>query len=86
MASDVGGAEFVLRTGAGVVSVGVLGDVLVFSFLSTIERYVSAMLDPDGIDERTGFIVLSWCSEDRTKGTRFRRIPAPKTRWSCRGR
>lgn len=86
-ASDVGGAEFVLRDGAGIsLSVGVLGDVLVFSFLSTIERYVSAILGPDGIDGRAGFIVLSSCSDDRTKGTRFRRIPAPKTRWSCSGR
>lgn len=88
MASDVGGAECVERTGADTSrSVGVLGDVLFFCFLSTIERYVSAILGPGGIDDgRSGFIVLSSCSDDRTKGTRFRRIPAPKTRWSCNGR
>lgn len=88
MASDVGGAECEVRFGAEAsLSSGVLGDVLAFGFLSTIERYVSAIFGPGGIDkERVGFIVLSSCSDDRTKGTRFRRIPAPKTRWSCKGR
>lgn len=39
MASDVGGAECVVRSGADAsLSVGVLGDVLVAGFLSTIER------------------------------------------------
>ena len=70
--------------GADWVSLGVS---FFSSFGRTIERYLFAMLFPDGVEGAVAeeVVVLSSCSEDRTKGTRFLRIPAPKTRWSSSG-
>lgn len=70
--------------GAECVSVG---DSFFWSFGRTMERYLLAMLVPDGVEGAVAeeVVVLSSCSEDRMKGTRLRRIPAPKTRWSSSG-
>lgn len=82
--SDSGGAECDVRGGGDAArSVGVFDDVFgLFGCFSTIERYVSAMLGPEGVvdDGLAGAVVFSSCSDDRTNGTRLRRIPAPKTR------
>lgn len=61
-------------------------------FGSTIERYLSAILGPGPVPGPVDvvlvlvLVVLSSCCDERTNGTRLRRIPAPKTRWSSRGR
>lgn len=60
------------------------------SFGRTMERYLFAMLVPvSGVGSveylEKDVVVLSSCSEDRIKGTRLRRMPAPKIRWSSRG-
>jgi hypothetical protein len=54
----------------------------------TIERYLFAILFPvpDGVLGAEEVRVESSWSEERTKGTRFLEIPAPKTRWSSTGR
>lgn len=54
----------------------------------TIERYVFAILAPafDGVLGADDVSVESSWFEDRTKGTRLRVMPAPKTRWSSSGR
>jgi hypothetical protein len=63
-----------------------------FSFGRTIERYLSAGLKPEVVDGVVVVVVVvevvvfSSCSEERTNCTRLRRIPAPKMRWSSRGR
>lgn len=55
-----------------------------------MERYLFAMFVPEGVEGAVAaedvVVVLSSGSEDRTNGTRLRRIPAPKTRWSSNGR
>lgn len=61
------------------------------SFGRTMERYLLAMFVPASgvccaLVDVDVVVVLSSCSEDRTKGTRFRFMPAPKTRWSSSGR
>ena len=86
-ASGDGGAECVRGAEGASSLVGAL-EGAVFLDLRTIERYASATLVPlDGVEDgRAGPVVLSSCSEDRTKGTRLRRMPAPKTRWSSSGR
>ena len=56
---------------------------------STIERYLFAMEGPvcvEGAGADDVRVVLSSWSEERTKFTRLRLMPAPKTRWSSRGR
>jgi hypothetical protein len=54
----------------------------------TIERYLFAILSPvpDGVLGAEEVRVESSWSEERTNGTRFLEIPAPKTRWSSSGR
>lgn len=54
----------------------------------TIERYVFAILAPafDGVLGADEVSVESSWFEDRTKATRLRVMPAPKTRWSSSGR
>ena len=60
---------------------GVLDElVLALSFLRTIERYASAILGPEDVDGVCDDIVVFKSWEERTNGTRLRRIPAPKTR------
>lgn len=76
---DSGGAECV-RSGDG-LWVGVLG--VVFGFI-TIERYLSAMLAPE-VEVEVGGVVVSR-SEERTKGTRLRRMPEVKGRCCSGGR
>lgn len=58
-----------------------------------MERYLSATERPDadaedgpGVAGAESDVVRRCDSEDGTKGTRFRFMPAPKTRWSSRGR
>lgn len=93
----VGGAECVLGgmdsslnfdvdVDVEVICIGVDGDVLdFFCFLSTIDRYVSAtfVFVPPFASEVE---VVVFSSPERTKGTRFLLMPAPKTRWSSSGR
>lgn len=60
-------------------------------FGRTMERYVFAIPGPGCVGlapvvDVLESVVLSSCSEERINGTRLRRIPAPKTRWSSRGR
>lgn len=89
MASDVGGAECVVLVGGDIDrDLGVFADVLgSVDPLRTIERYVSAILGPGLADDGlVCVVVFSSCSDERTNGTRLRRIPAPKTRWSSSGR
>lgn len=54
---------------------------------STIERYLSAI---DGPGNGTGVVDVAVAGAEKdvdgTNGTRFRLMPAPKTRWSSRGR
>ena len=87
-ASAGGGAEYVVRGGierVPLVTLEVLS--LGLDCGSTIERYLSAIVVPDGVEDgRAGAVVFNSCSEERTKGTRLRRIPAPKMRWSSSGR
>lgn len=79
-----GGAECASRgDGSCVCSAGVFGDdgvvLVVPCFLRTIERYASAILGPEGVeDDRVAVVVFNSCSEERTNWTRLRRIPAPK--------
>lgn len=73
---------------AVVVAVSVFCGLL---FGRTMERYVFAILGPGcvglaSVVDALESVVLSSCSEERINGTRLRRIPAPKTRWSSRGR
>lgn len=47
-------------------------------FLRTIERYASAMLGPEGVEDGRVVVVFNSCSDERTNWTLLRRIPAPK--------
>lgn len=78
-------------TGAGFGSAMVVVVLRGSLFGSTMERYVFAILGPGCVEaapvvDALESVVLSSCSEERINGTRLRRIPAPKTRWSSRGR
>ena len=79
--------------GAGFGSVAVVAVSVICGlfFGRTMERYVFAILGPGCVGlapvvDVLESVVLSSCSEERINGTRLRRIPAPKARWSSRGR